>query len=450
MMQNRSAHGRRSFLKGTAAALGLGFWADDVLDAHPQNVNTNSKPSDLKITDMRVLVISRAPMTCPIIRIDTNQGIYGLGEVRDGASKNYALLLKSRLLGENPCNVDKVFRKIKQFGGHARQGGGVCGVEMALWDLAGKAYNVPVHQMLGGKFRDKVRCYADTTESHDARVYGQRLKARRDEGFTWLKMDLGVDLVAEVPGALTMPVGERLNNGANVQHMFTGTEITEKGLQLMCDYVAQIREIVGMDIPLSADHFGHIGVNSCIRLGKALTKYNLAWLEDMIPWQQTALLKQISDAVDIPILTGEDIYLKEPFIELCKAHAVDIIHPDLATSGGILETKKIGDAAQELGVPMAMHFAGTPVSCMANVHCAAATENFLVMENHSVDVPWWGDLVEGVSKPIVSKGFITVPNSPGLGVTLNEDVIKQHLGEPGFFEPTPQWNVDRTNDRQWS
>ena len=115
-------------------------------------------------------------MTCPIIRIDTNQGIYGLGEVRDGASKTYALMLKSRLLGENPCNVDKIFRKIKQFGGHARQGGGVCGVEMALWDLAGKAYNVPVYQMLGGKFRDNIRCYADTTESHDPKIYGQRLK----------------------------------------------------------------------------------------------------------------------------------------------------------------------------------------------------------------------------------------------------------------------------------
>ena len=144
---------------------------------------------------MRVLTIARAPMTCPIIRIDTNQGIYGLGEVRDGASKNYALMLKSRLLNENPCNVDKIFRKIKQFGGHARQGGGVCGVEMALWDLAGKAYNVPVYQMLGGKFRDRIRCYADTTESHDPKIYGQRLKARKDEGFTWLKMDLGIDLV---------------------------------------------------------------------------------------------------------------------------------------------------------------------------------------------------------------------------------------------------------------
>src|SRR5215469_6755416 len=141
-------NGRRSFLKG-AIALGAGFWADEMLDALPQNTNTNSKPSDLKITDLRIATVTRAPMTCPLIRIDTNQGIYGLGEVRDGASKNYALVLKSRLLGENPCNVDKVFRKIRQFGGPARQGGGVCAVEMALWDLAGKAYNVPVYQMVG-------------------------------------------------------------------------------------------------------------------------------------------------------------------------------------------------------------------------------------------------------------------------------------------------------------
>ncbi len=442
--------GRRSFLTGVGGALGAGFWAEQTLEALPQNVNTNSKPSELKITDLRVLTIGRAPMTCPLIRIDTNQGIYGLGEVRDGASKNYALVLKSRLLNENPCNVDKLFRKVKQFGGHARQGGGVCAVEMALWDLAGKAYNVPIYQMLGGKFRDRIRCYADTTESNDPKVYGQRLKARRDQGFTWLKMDLGVDLVGAVAGAVTRPAGVSLGGGDRTQHMFTGIELTEKGVAGMADFVAQVREQVGMEIPLSADHFGHIGVNSCIRLGKALEKYNMAWLEDMIPWQNTELLKKISDAVDIPILTGEDIYLKEPFIELCRTHAVDIIHPDLATSGGILETKKIGDAAQEYGVPMAMHFAGTPVSCMANVHCAAATENFLVLENHSVDVAWWGDLVEGIEKPIVNNGFITVPDKPGLGITLNEAVVKQHLLEPGYFEPTPLWNTDRSNDRLWS
>src|ERR1700738_666145 len=163
---------RRSFLRSAGAILGASFWADELLEAQPQNVNRNSSPSTLKITDMRIATIARAPMTDPIIRIDTNQGIYGLGEVRDGASKNYALMLKSRLLGQNPCNVDKLFRRVKQFGSHSRQAGGVCAVEMALWDLAGKAYNVPVYQLLGGKFRDKIRCYADTTASADPKIYG--------------------------------------------------------------------------------------------------------------------------------------------------------------------------------------------------------------------------------------------------------------------------------------
>src|SRR5437879_7925051 len=116
--------GRRNFLR-SAAGMSAASWGVDTLDAAVQNTNTNSKPSDLKITDLRVAVVARAPMTCPLIRIDTNQGIYGLGEVRDGASKTYALLLKSRILGENPCNIDKIFRKIKQFGADSRQAGGV-------------------------------------------------------------------------------------------------------------------------------------------------------------------------------------------------------------------------------------------------------------------------------------------------------------------------------------
>jgi L-alanine-DL-glutamate epimerase-like enolase superfamily enzyme len=448
----RKSFGRRRFLGSAAGALGASIWADELLDAAPQNVNRNSKPSDLKITDMRVATLTRAPMRDPIIRIDTNQGIYGLGEVRDGASKTYALFLKSRILGENPCNIDRIFRKIKQFGGHSRQAGGVCAIEMALWDLAGKAYGVPVYQMLGGKFRDKIRCYADTTESHDPVVYGQRLKARKDQGFTWLKMDLGIDLMEHVPGTITHPAGEMIGGGGNKQHFFTGIELTPKGVEVMADYVGKVREQVGYDIPLAADHFGHIGVNSCIKLGKALERYNMAWLEDMIPWQYTDLLKKITDAVDIPILTGEDIYLKEGFLELAKNHAVDLLHPDLATSGGILETHKIGDMIGEYGVGMVMHFAGSPVSCMANVHCAAATENFMVLENHSVDVPWWSDLVEGVEKPIVNKGFVTVPDKPGLGVTLNDEVMKQHLDptDKGYFEPTTEWDKERSHDRLWS
>src|SRR5579862_4739328 len=137
--------------------------------------------TSLKITDLRVAVIAGAPMRCPIIRIDTNQeGLYGLGEVRDGASKTYSLMLKSRLLGEDPRDVDRLFRKIKQFGFHARQAGGVCAVEMALWDIVGKYYGVPAWQLLGGKFRDSIRVYADTDMSPDPIVTGERLKKRME------------------------------------------------------------------------------------------------------------------------------------------------------------------------------------------------------------------------------------------------------------------------------
>jgi L-alanine-DL-glutamate epimerase-like enolase superfamily enzyme len=450
MKQNNSL-GRRRFLQGAAAAIGA-LWSDRVLEALPQNTNTLSKPSDLKITDLRVATITHAPMTCPLLRIDTNQGIYGLGEVRDGATATYALMLKSRLLGENPCNVEKVFRKIKQFGGEARQAGGVCGVEMALWDLAGKAYNVPVYQMIGGRFRDKVRIYCDTTESNDPKVYGQRLKKRVEQGFTWLKMDLGVDLIQNVPGALTHPLGMDPTKDTHwIQHPFTGIEITQKGCDLMAEYVSVVREQVGMEVPLSADHFGHIGVNSCIRLGKRLTEFNLAWLEDMVPWYWPDLLKEISNEVDIPLLTGEDIYLPEGFEKLCEMHAVDIVHPDPGSAGGVLGTKQVGDLAERYGVGCAVHYAGSPVGCMAGVHAIAAMNNFLAMENHAVDVPWWDTLVEGVEKPIINHGFITVPDKPGLGVTLNDEAIKEHLVPgTGFFDPTDKWNVEHVNDRIWS
>jgi L-alanine-DL-glutamate epimerase-like enolase superfamily enzyme len=321
---------------------------------------------------------------------------------------------------------------------------------MALWDLAGKAYNVPVYQMLGGKFRDSIRMYADTDESHDPKVYAQRMKERMAKGYTLIKMDLGVDLVQNIPGAISSPLGMTSKERGLTQHFFTGIELTDKGIALMADYVGAIRDVIGMEVPLAMDHFGHIGVNSCIRLGRALEKYNPAWLEDMIPWQQTELWKKITDAIDVPTLTGEDIYLKESFAELCKNHAVDKIHPDLATAGGILETKKIGDMAQEYGVSMAMHFAGSPVAMMASVHCAAATENVFALEFHSEDIPWWGDLVEGVEKPIVNRGYVKVPEGPGLGITLNEAAVKQHLAEPGYFEPTPEWDKEHSWDRLWS
>jgi L-alanine-DL-glutamate epimerase-like enolase superfamily enzyme len=154
-----------------------------------------------------------------IIRIDTNEGIYGLGEVRDGADPRYALMLKSRILGLNPCNVEMIFKIIRQFGGQSRQAGGVCGVEMALWDLCGKAYGVPVWQLLGGRYRDKIRLYADTPEAKSPEEQIKLIKYRtEDQGYTWLKMDLSISELINIPGTLVnqkfwMETMATLNNG---------------------------------------------------------------------------------------------------------------------------------------------------------------------------------------------------------------------------------------------
>jgi L-alanine-DL-glutamate epimerase-like enolase superfamily enzyme len=449
---------RRSFFKtlGLGASAAMAMTGESAAAARANfiqsNVNRASEPSALRITDLRVAVVTGAPFTVPIIRVDTNQGLVGWGEVRDGANERYALFLKSRILGENPCNVDKIFRKIKQFGGPARQAGGVCGIEMALMDLAGKAWGVPCWQMLGGKFRDRVRLYADTTTAPDPKAQAARLKERMDRGVTFLKQDFGIGLMQKVPGTLSLPAGVSIGGGAQVMHPFTGIEITDKGLAWLSDWVGTIREIIGMEIPLSTDHYGHIGVNSCIKLARTMEKWNLAWMEDMVPWQFGELTKQIKEATTTPILTGEDIYLKEDFAKLIDMGAVDMIHPDLASSGGLVETKKIGDYAMEHGIAMAMHSAGTAISLMASVHTAAATENFIALEHHSLDVPWWNSMVTvhgGGS--LFDQGFAVPPNAPGLGLDVNVEVVRQHLRpDSGLFLPTPEWDRVPSNDRPWS
>jgi L-alanine-DL-glutamate epimerase-like enolase superfamily enzyme len=433
------------------------------MNARPEDhVKQYSRPSELKITDVRAATVGWEGWRFPIIRIDTNQGLSGYGEVRDGASKTYALMLKSRLLGENPCNVDKVFRKIKQFGHHARQGGGVCGIEMALMDLAGKAYGVPAYVLAGGKFRDSIRMYCDTPNEPTGEAMGHKLKERLARGFTMLKMDVSIQPLIGVKDALTYPAGmmnvpdgtelDRMLDINSIQHPYTHVRLTPKGIQMLREYVEKVRAVVGYEVPIAADHFGHIGMDDCIRLGEALEPYNLAWLEDLVPWQLTDQWVQMERALKTPVCTGEDIYLKEGFMPLLQAHAVNVIHPDLATSGGILETKKIGDLAQEYGVSMALHMAGTPISTMASVHCAAATENFIALEHHFTEVPFWGDFIDGLPKPIIQNGYIPVPDAPGLGFTLNEEAVKEHLRpeDRGFFEPTPQWDSEKSWDRLWS
>jgi L-alanine-DL-glutamate epimerase-like enolase superfamily enzyme len=435
IMNPATDNGRRNFLKKAARggiALG-GFMSlsiEDTIAQTTSKVNRASNPSELKITDMRYALTSVLGGTA-IIRIDTNQGIYGLGEVRDGADVRYALFLKSRILGQNPCNVEMIFRSIKQFGGPARQAGGVCAVEMAMWDLCGKAYGVPAWQLLGGRYRDKIRLYADTPQAKTPEEQLKLIKFRTEEqGYTWLKMDVSISSLIGMPDTVVNSRFWENANGdlaqwgdqsnymsyGNALHPFTQIQITDKGLDELGRIVDEVRNMIGYEIPLSTDHYGHFDLNNGIRLGEALEKYRLAWLEDIVSWEYTDQWKTMSDALETPLTTGEDIYLLKDFKPLIDIHAVDIVHPDLASSGGLLETKRIGDYAQENGIAMAMHQAGTPVSFMASVHCAAATQNFLSLEHHSVDLPWWEGLVKMTDGgQIINNVYAPVPlSSPGL------------------------------------
>ncbi len=464
---------RRNFLKKTALggmALGglMSLPIEDVLAQTTSKVQRSSSPTDLKITDLRYCLTSVMGGTA-IIRIDTNQGIYGLGEVRDAADVRYALMLKSRILGRNPCNVEMIFKLIRQFGGPARQAGGVCAIEMALWDLCGKAYGVPCWQLLGGRYRDKIRLYADTPEAKSPEEQAKLIRYRiNEQGYTWLKMDVSIAELKGKPGTVVNSKfwenqrgdlaqwGDQDNpmSYGNTMHPFTQIQITEKGLEELALIVENVRNMVGYEIPISTDHYGHFDLNNNIRMGKALEKYRLAWFEDMVPWQYTEQWKIITDALETPTITGEDIYLLKDFKPLIHARAVDLIHPDLASSGGLLETKRIGDYAEEFGIAMAMHQAGTPVSFMASVHCAAATQNFLALEHHSVDLPWWESLVKTTDgRKLIEKGFAVVPlTAPGLGIELDEDMLKEHLHprDKSYFAPTDEWNDRRSHDRTYS
>lgn len=423
-------------------------------------VNSNSRPSDLKITDMRLAVVC-SNYDYPIIRIDTNQDIYGIGEVRDAGHKEDALQYKSQLLGQNPCNIDMIFRSIKQFGNWGRSGGGVSGIELALWDLIGKIYGVPCYQFLGGKYRDKVRLYADTPEPEEPTpaAYAERVKGRMDLGLTFIKFDIRMPRYDErqnyLIGTPTKHEYGGIRSRQKAPGTGQGTKLTDAGIARMAEVVAAVREAVGWDISLCTDHFGHgmMTAKEVIRLGHAVEPYGLAWLEDPMPWWDIEGHKRVTDAINVPTAAGEELYLWDGFREMIETRAVDIIHPDLLTSGGMLETKKIADYAERYGLPTALHFAGSPIAFMANLHCAAAIPSFVALEHHGLDLPFWEGLVTGLPADYIEDGYVAVPEKPGLGVDLNYEGIEANLRFPGLFEPTDEWNNPKLDfwqpDRRW-
>lgn len=395
-------------------------------------INKYSSPSDLRITDLRAVTVA-ANFDYPIIRMDTNQGVYGLGEVRDGGHKGAALGLKPLLVGRNPLDITGILDTIRPYAGHGRQGGGYSAIDICLHDLNGKVFGVPVWRLLGDKKTDRVRLYADTTGTSDPKKYAERMLARKKLGFTFFKMDITYNFINVRPG--------------NVDSYGVPTE---KGLEYAGELITAVKDAIGWETPLGTDtsSLRVRTVKEAIRVCRAWEKYELAFIEDLFGtmgftrWQD---YKEVRAATASKILTGEDGFgLREAFKPLIDNRAVDLIHPDPGTSGGCLETKRIADYANEQNIPTVLHMAGSPVATIAAAHSACTMRNFVAMEVHAIDfLKWWEELVTGVSKPIVNQGFITVPDAPGLGLELNEEVVKQHLREPGYFEPTPEYDKVR-------
>lgn len=423
------------------------------IDTIENAVSTASAPSRLRITDMRIATVIGHGYY-PILRIDTNQGVHGLGEVRDGAHPDVALRLKHLIVGQNPCNVDYLFKLIKRYGGDGRDGGGVCGVEIALMDLVGKVYGIPCYQLLGGKFRDRVRLYADTPAPRNLTPggYAEAALQRKAMGVSFIKFDLPARLFAQHPGALVGRATEyeyRQENQIFAPGRGAGARISEAGLQLAHDVCMAVREAVGPEVSLCVDHFGEglVTADEAIRIGRAIEPANLAFVEDVLPWTDIAGHRKVADALLTPVAAGEDLYLFEGFREAIETRAFDVIHPDMLTSGGLTETKRIADHAERHGIPTALHACCSPVGMMANVHLGAAIASLVAVEHHGLDFPYFNDLVTGIDPDFMSGGYVRVPDAPGLGIDLNEEAIRAHMKPgTGYFDPTGHWDALRVGN----
>lgn len=401
---------------------------------HYGPINKYSSPSDLKITDIRALRIA-ANFDYPVIKVYTNQGVYGLGEVRDAGNENLALAMKPLLVGKNPLNISGILQTVRPYAGPGRQGGGFSAIDLALHDITGKVFGVPVWRLLGDKKRDRVRMYCDTTGTPDPKKYGERMVERMKKGFTFFKMDVTTHFIGGQPSNLD-----------------TEGVPTDKGLEYGGELIGAVRDAIGWDKPLAVDASSlRCGtVPDGIRAARAFEKYRLSWLEDLFytggfwRWKD---FKEIKAHTSTPLLTGEDAFgLEEGFQPLIDNRAIDIIHADHGTSGGCRETKRIADYAYDRErIPTAIHMAGSPLATIAAVHTAATLDSFVAMECHAVDfLSWWSQLVAGVPQPIIKDGYIAVPDAPGLGVELNEAVVKEHLRVPGYFDPTTKWDDSLT------
>jgi galactonate dehydratase len=407
---------RRGFL-GMTSGIGASCYLGGLSEALA-NTPQASAPSDLKITDVDWAYM-RGHGVHLLVRIHTNQGVVGMGEGIDAVRGSSGLMewFRDQMIGENPLNVDRVWEKLRRRGiFHGAQAGmfvaALSGVDLALWDTTGKALGLPVYQLLGGKFRDKIRMYCDTGGARSERPedLAQGAREKIDMGFTAVKFDL--------------------DNAADPDRWDTfNWTASNSEIDHMVAKVAATREAIGTKYDLMCDCHGRYDLHSAMRIAKQLEPYRLHFLEEPVPAESVDAMAEITHSTSTPICAGENLYLRYGFRDLLEQQAVDMIMPDIQKCGGLSEARKIANLAETYYIPFSPHNVVSPLGTMASCHVCASVPNFSVLEWH-----WAGRLEQWNALPTtddatIRDGHITLTDKPGIGIDLDLDVVRKYAVE---------------------
>lgn len=399
----------------------------------------------MKITDIKYAVIGDHP----VIRITTDEGIDGIGGAERNRNQTYfgpqIEYYKKMIVGLDPTDVERVILHIRRVGGFKPWGSGVSAIEVALWDITGKALNAPVYKLLGGKIRDRVRVYNGSIkrpfEGFQPEDYAENMKwvKQLPQNFSIVKTGLAFH---NSPAQKLMPdyyYGEYVPRG---KYGNRGV-LTEKGFNLTIDTVIAMKEVLGDEVGLAIDCGPGMTASDTLRLAQALEPYHLMWMEDTItgdytPYVHPDYFLQVTPYTSTPIHTGEQVYLRHGFKELIERHAVDIVGPDPFDVGGISELKWICEFADLHNIQMAPHGTADGLIGLAALTQVAATlpDNYIAFELPSGKPEWWYDILDGIENFEVKDSHITVPDTPGLGINFRVDEAKQYMREEdvGFFD----------------
>ena len=385
---------------------------------------------DIKITGIETFVVD-GNFEWNFVKVHTDSGVTGLGEsYRGGGVTEIMEYMERFLIGENPLDVERLFRRmVQETSGHGGTTGKVVtaasGIEIALWDITGKVLDLPVYQLLGGKYRDEIRIYCDChageafeteagyhapadSEAYSVNAYVDEAERVIDMGFTALKFDLDQPF-------------------DNHPDQYNG-RISNAALEQKRETVEAIRNAIGYEIDLAFDVHWDYSIDSAKRLARKLEPYDLMWLEDVIPPENMEAQREVSQSVNVPLATGENRFRVHEFKDILYNFGVDIVTPDPTTCGGLAESKAIASRAEENYINFSPHNVCSPVGTMACVHLAASIPNFDVLEYHALEVDWWDDLITK-SDQLIQDGYIEVPDKPGLGLELNDSVVDKNLLE---------------------